>query len=66
MKKADIFATIKTANMMVDTMNTLDTSSKEYADLNKALGWTLDTLIGVRGCSLHLSQRTGHYYVRLD
>lgn len=66
MKKSEIFATIKSANQIVDQMSGLDISSKEYTALNEALGWTLDALVGVRGCSLHLSKRTGHYYVKLS
>jgi hypothetical protein len=66
MKKSEIFATIKSANQIVDQMAGLDISSKEYTELNEALGWTLDSLVGVRGVSLHLSKRTGHYYVKLS
>lgn len=66
MKKSEIFATIKSANQIVDQMSGLDISSKEYTALNEALGWTLDSLVGVRGVSLHLSKRTGHYYVKLS
>lgn len=66
MKKSEIFATIKSANQIVDQMSGLDISSKEYMALNEALGWTLDALVGVRGVSLHLSKRTGHYYVKLS
>jgi len=66
MKKSEIFATIKSANEIVDRMAGLKVSSKEYAELNEALGWTLDSLVGVRGVSLHLSKRTGHYYVKLS
>lgn len=64
MRKSEIFATIKSANQIVDQMVGLEVSSKEYTALNEALGWTLDSLVGVRGVSLHLSKRTGHYYVK--
>lgn len=66
MKKSEIFATIKSANQIVDQMAGLAVSSKEYMALNEALGWTLDALVGVRGVSLRLSKRTGHYYVKLS
>lgn len=64
MKKSEIFATIKSANQIVDQMVGLEVSSKEYTALNEALGWTLDSLVEVKGISLHLSKRTGHYYVK--
>lgn len=66
MKKSEIFATIKSANQIVDQMAGLEVSSKEYTALNEALGWILDALVGVRGVALHLSKRTGHYYVKLS
>ena len=63
MTKNKIFATIKTANQIVDAMNGLDIDSKEYNDLNESLGWTLDTLMICKWCQLHLSKKTGHYWV---
>lgn len=64
MKKSEIFAAIKEANAIVDEMAGLAVSSKEYDELNQSLGWVLDSLTEGRGFSLHLSSRTGHYYIR--
>lgn len=64
MTKKAIFATIKEANQIVDRMADLSTDSYEYSVLNEALGWTLDSLVGCKNCSLHMSKRTGHYFVR--
>ena len=66
MTKKEVFNTIKMANLIVDRMTGLDTASKEYQDLNESLGWTLDSLIGDYRFSLHLSKRTGHYFVRFS
>lgn len=63
MKKSDIFAIIKTANALVDEMVGLSIESKEYNELNQLLGWTLDTLVGLKGVCLKMSNRTGHYWV---
>ena len=63
MTKTNIFATIKEANQIADEMSKYPVSSAEYAALNEALGWTLDSLVKCRGCFLHLSKQTGHYYV---
>ena len=64
MTKKEVFATIKVANQIADEMAKLNTASKEYQDLNESLGWTLDSLVGDLRFSLHLSKRTGHYFVR--
>lgn len=64
MTKKAIFATIKEANQIVDRMADLSIDSHEYSVLNEALGWTLDSLVDCKNCSLHLSKRTGHYFVR--
>lgn len=64
MTRKEIFTTIKEANTIVDQMNGLAVDSKEYNDLNQALGWTLDCLLTCKWCSLHMSKRTGHYFVR--
>ena len=64
MTKREIFATIKEANQIVDQMTEAGIDSKEYTLLNEALGWTLDRLVDCKNCSLHLSKRTGHYFVR--
>jgi hypothetical protein len=64
MTKKEVFATIKVANQIADEMAKLNTASKEYQDLNESLGWTLDSLVGDSRFSLHLSKRTGHYFVR--
>ena len=64
MTKKEIFATVKEANLIVDQMAGLDTSSKEYTSLNEALGWTLDALVSCKVCSLQMSRRTGHYFVK--
>ena len=64
MTKNEIFATIKEANQIVDRMADLSTDSYEYSVLNETLGWMLDSLVGCRNCSLHMSKRTGHYFVR--
>ena len=64
MTKNEIFTAIKEANQIVDRMADLSTNSYEYSVLNEALGWTLDSLVGCRNCSLHMSKRTGHYFVR--
>ena len=66
MTKKEVFSTIKMANLIVDQMEDLDTASKEYQDLNQSLGWTLDSLVGDYRFSLHLSKRTGHYFVRFN
>ena len=64
MTKVQAFAIIKEANQMVDQMEKFSTDSKEYADLNEALGWTLDSLVDSKlGWALKLSKRTGHYYL---
>ena len=64
MTRYEVLATIKEANAIVDEMSAHAVESKEYASLNEALGWTLDSLVGQRWFSLHLSKKTGHYYVR--
>lgn len=66
MRKSDIFATIKTANAMVDTMAGLAVESAEYDELNQTLGWTLDSLVGLRGVAIRMSKRTGHYWVEFN
>lgn len=65
MKKSEIFAIIKTANALVDAMADLSVESREYNELNQTLGWTLDSLIGLKGVCLKMSKRTGHYWVEL-
>lgn len=66
MRKSDIFAIIKTANAMVDTMAGLAVESAEYDELNQTLGWTLDSLVDLRGVVLRMSKRTGHYWVEFN
>ena len=61
----EIFAIIKEANQYVDLMEGLDTDSKAYADLSECLMYTLDIFNDCfrRDFQLHLSKRTGHYFV---
>ena len=65
MTKTEIFAIIKDANKLVDAMQGLSTNSEEYNNLNESLGWTLDNLMlgKQKWYTLHLSKKTGHYYV---
>ena len=65
MTKYEVLATIKNANAIVDEMSTLAVDSEQYDALNQDLGWVLDSLFeGRRWFTLHLSPKTGHYYVR--
>ncbi len=67
MSKKDVFATIKEVNIIVDRMKNLDTDSREYEDLSDSLYWMLESLTygnRYQNYSLHLSKRTGHYYVK--
>lgn len=66
MTKKEIFAAVKEANVIADQMAGLAAGSAEYNQLSEELNWTLDPLFydKRRNFSLHLSQRTGHYYVR--
>ena len=64
MTKYEVLATIKEANAIVDKMSAFAVESEQYTALNESLGWTLDSLVGQRWFSLHLSPKTGHYYVR--
>lgn len=70
MTKGEVFATIKEANVIVDEMVGLSVDSKKYAELNESLSLLLDVLTFSnrswrnKKFSLHLSKRTGHYYVR--
>ena len=65
-KRADVFASIKDANKLVDEMANLVEGSKEYNELSDALYMVLDVLtMGYHPWyTIHLSKRTGHYYVR--
>lgn len=66
MTKKEIFKAVKEANIIADQMADLAVGSAEYNQLSEELNWTLDPLFydKRRSFSLHLSQRTGHYYVR--
>lgn len=71
MSKSEIFATIKEANAIVDMMTGLREDSKEYGELNEALGITLDALYYPRwsygrklNFTVQMSARTGHYFVK--
>lgn len=66
MTKKEVFAIIKDANNLVDEQKKVQPFSKAYYDLNDAIGYTLDALTYDRNkhYTMHLSQRTGHYYVR--
>jgi hypothetical protein len=68
MKRAEVFATLKEANRLVDLMATADDESQAYADASDALYYTLDALtMGYHPWySVHLSKRTGHYYIKLS
>ena len=68
MKKKEVFAAIKEINSIVDEMARFSVDSKEYSSLNKTLDWWLDDLYkGTRYWynrpTIHLSRRTGHYWV---
>lgn len=67
MTKAQVFATIKDANALVDNMANLSFDSEEHKELSEVLYWTLDVLVPEQarmGFSLNLSKRTGHYWVK--
>ncbi len=68
MKRAEVFATLKEANQIVDRMATVNDESQAYADLATELYYTMDTLtMGYHPWySVHLSKRTGHYYIKLS
>ena len=61
----EIFGIIKDANKIVDALVGLSVESQEYRDLVKDLEWTLDILYDTwrKDFQLHLSKRTGHYFV---
>jgi len=68
MKKSEVFATLKEANQLVDRMATVDEESQAYNDLSDTLYYTLEALtMGYHPWySVHLSHRTGHYYVKFS
>jgi predicted YcjX-like family ATPase len=68
MKRAEVFATLKEANQIVDRMATVDENSKAYDDLSDALYYTLESItMGYHPWySVLLSERTGHYYIKLS
>lgn len=68
MTKKDIFATIKEVNEIADEMTAYEVGSKEYDHLSEMIGWYLDGIVnGTRHWynrpAIHLSRRTGHYWV---
>lgn len=67
MKRAEVFATLKTANQLVDKMVTVSKDSKEYQDWAEELYWVMEILtMGYHPWySVHLSKKTGHYYIRV-
>lgn len=66
MKKSDVFASIKDVNKLVDEQINFVEGSKEYNELSDAIYMILDILtMGYHPWyTVHLSKRTGHYYVR--
>jgi len=67
MKRAEVFATLKTVNQLVDKMTTVSTDSKEYQDWADELYWAMEILtMGYHPWySVHLSKKTGHYYIKV-
>ena len=70
MTNKEVLATIKDVNEMVDQLAGLSTNSKEYADIMECLGLALDCITidcprwkYHRAWELHVSKRTGHYWV---
>ena len=68
MKRAELFATLKEANQLVDKMATVSVDSKEYNDWSDELYWVMERLtMGYHPWySVLLSKRTGHYYIRFS
>ena len=66
MKKSEVFSLIKEANRLADKMTTLVVDSEEYNSVTDSLYWVMESLnIGYHPWyTVHLSKRTGHYYVR--
>ena len=65
MTKTEVFSTIKEANKLVELMGAYNTNSREYDDLNYALGLLLDSLMydKRRAFTLHMS-KNGKYFVK--
>ena len=66
MKKSEVFANIKDVNKLVDEQSNYAEGSKDYEDISNAIDLAIDLLtMGYHPWySVHLSKRTGHYYVR--
>lgn len=64
MTKYEVLTAVKEANAIVDEMSKFAVDSEQYICLSADLDMALNRLLGYWWFTLHLSPRTGHYYVR--